>query len=195
MLVDQPLPEDVHVQHSKESAAKARAQRGTRLHADFDGAVAQLQTPQRLLQIVEVVRVLRIDARENHRKRRVVTGERLDLFSIHLRTVEESVTNLRLRDRLHIAEEVADLAGREHLRRVHLRLHNANIVYVVPAPCVIAADESHLLVVQMTAHDLDEASNASVGNIPRIEQESLELLANGRRWNLLYYLFEHLVAV
>ena len=109
------------MEQSEEAAAEAEAKRDGGLRLKRESRVVELQFFERVLEVAVLRAVDGIDAAEYHRLRFSVAGERL------LRGIVregDGVADLRVRERLDGAGDVADLSGEEpvglfHARRAH----------------------------------------------------------------------------
>jgi hypothetical protein len=87
----------------------------------------RLELLQRLAQRLEVLVGRRIDAAIDHVQRLAVAGERLDLGA----ALRDRVADLDLFQRLHVRDEVADLAGAQLVARLHVRAEAAELEHLV----------------------------------------------------------------
>lgn len=94
------------MQHAKETAPEATAERCTSLELNGHTGIIQSQLVKSFLEFFIVIWVLRVYASEHHGFRLSVPRKGFDLIAF----LKECVTDVSITDCLHIAKEVANLA-------------------------------------------------------------------------------------
>ena len=157
MLILESLAEHIHVEHTEEPTSETATKRSTRFVHHLDATISQAQLGQRLLKIFVVIRIFWVDAGEDHGLGCLVSGESCNFGALP----EESVTDLRIGDGLHVGEEVADLPLREQSCRHEVGLDDADLVDLVALAAVERHELLHVVVVQDPRHDFDQTGDAS----------------------------------
>ena len=111
-----PLLDDLHVQHTKEAAAEAEAQRHRGFRLEGEGRVVQLQLFQRVTQIGVLAAVLGVDAAVDHGLDGTVAGQGL---GSGIGGIGDGVAHTGVLHVLDGSSEIADLAGLQFLAGLH----------------------------------------------------------------------------
>ncbi len=114
-FVLQPLLDDLHVQQSEKSAAKAEAERIARLGLELEARIVDRQTLERVTQFAEVLAVTRKQTAVNHPLGAWVSGQR---FRGIVARDTDRVANVNIADALDVADQVADLARLQFVARL-----------------------------------------------------------------------------
>ena len=115
------------MEHAEEAAPEAATQRLARLVCHLDATIGEAELCERLLEVFVVVYILRIDASVDDSLSCLITWEGFHLGAINI----ESVTDLCITNRFHVAQEVTNLALLEHASRFEIWLNNADLVHFV----------------------------------------------------------------
>ena len=116
------------MEKAEESAAEAEAEGGRGLRGERQRRVVELELLQAGAQVLEVLGVDGVDAREDHGLDFLEAGDGLLARLLHVR---DGVAHFALLARLDAGDDVADVACRQLLARLHLQLEHAHLVGVV----------------------------------------------------------------
>ena len=175
----QPLLDDLHVEHPQEADAEAEAERGARLGLVGQRGIVELELLERAAEVLEVVRVGRVDAREHHRLDVAVARQ---LLRSPIPLVGHCVAHTRVRDVLDAADQVADLARPQFVDRLHGQLEVADLLGEVLRAGRHKLDRVALAERALLDADVDDRAAVRVER--RVEDERLERglgVARGRR--------------
>ena len=178
-LAGQPLLHDLQMQEPEESAAETEAERGGGLRLVAEGGVVETQLADRGAQVLEIRRIDRKDAAEDHRHRRAEAGQRRRGRPPIL---GDGVADRGVGDLLDRAGEEAELARSEHAPVDQLRREDADRVHFVDGSGPHHADLHAFL--ELAVDDAHQHDDAEIGVVPGIDQKRLQRrvgVAGGRR--------------
>src|SRR6266566_4318889 len=166
----EPLPHDLHVQQTEESAAEAEAQRHRRFGLVMQRRVVKLQLGERVAQLLELVRLRRVQPGEHHRLDVPVSGQERH---IPVLGVEHGVAGPRLAHAAHVGHEVPDLARLELLRGLVAELQVADLVDLVQV--FLVRPERYLHAgPDRAVHHADAGNGAAVAVVVRVEDQGAQ---------------------
>ncbi len=167
------------MQQPEEPAPEPEAQRGARLHLIFEARIVETQTPHRLSQILEIVRIHREETAEHDRLLRLEARQRLFAGTLFLR---HRVADTGMRHFLDRGREIADLARIQRGDRLLLGLEDTHLIDGVAATGLHQPDALALL--HLAVDDTHQHNDAEIGVVPAIDQHRFQRrlgVALGRR--------------
>ena len=168
-LAAEAFLDDLEVEQAEEAAAETHAERGRGFHLPGEGGVVEAQLAHRRAQVVEVARVHREQAAEDHRLHFLVAGQCFVRGSLVL---GDRVADGRVADFLDRGDEIADLARAEGVGLGELRIERADLVDLVDAAGAHHADR--LLLLQHALMDAHDDDDAEIGVVIGVHQRGLE---------------------
>ena len=189
-LTVEALLDDLHVQQAEETAAEAESERQRALGLESQRGVVEPQLFERRAQVLVLVGLHRVDAREDHRLHVLEARDGLRRRIGHRR---DGVADLHVGRGLDARADVAHVARGDALARMHLELQHAHLVGVV-----LAAGVEELHVVALAQRAVEHAvvgDDAAEGVEHRVEDQRLQRGVHValRRRHTLHDGFEHLL--
>ena len=176
----QPLLDDLHVQQPEESAAESESQRQRAFGLERQRGVVELQFFERRAQVLVLVGLHRVDARENHRFH--VLEARDGLFG-GVGHRGDRVADLHVLRGLDARADIPHVSGLDLLPGLHFEFQHAYLVGVVFAARV---EELHVVAfAERAVEDAEIGDDAAEGVEHRVEDQRLQrgvLVALRRRY-------------
>ena len=175
----QPLLDDLHVQQAQKAAAESEAQRVACLRLELEAGIVDRELFQGIAELLEILAVRRIEPAEHHPLRLLVTGQcgsRLAVGDAH------RIADVNVSQRLDVANDVADLAGREFLAPHATRRELAQLDHLVRGAGLQKLDL--LPLADCAVHHPDVGHRAAILVVHRVEHHRLQRsvgIAGGRR--------------
>ena len=179
-LALQALAHDLHVQQTEEAAAEAKAQRHRRLRLIVQRGVIQLQLGEGVPQLLVLLGVGGVEAREHHGLDVAVARQQVDAAMLR---IEHGVTGPGLAHATHVGDDVADFAGLELFCRLVPQLEIADFVDFVDVVTVRAEGDLHPRF-DHAVHDADRGDRAAIAVVVGVEDQGAHggfVIAAGRR--------------
>ena len=185
----QPLLNDLHVQQPEESAAEPESERQRAFRLERERSVVELQFFERRAQVLVLVGLHRVDAREDHRLHVLESGDGLFGGVGHR---GDRVADLHVRRGLDPRADIPHVSGPDLLSGLHLEFQHAYFVGVVLAARV---EKLHVVALaQRAVEDAEIGDDSAEGVEHRVEDQRLQrraLVARGSG-NAVYDRFQHL---
>ena len=184
----EPLLRDFHVQQAEKSRAEAEAQRLRSLRLADEARVVEAQLFDRVAQRTVLIRLGRIQPREDHRLQFLEARQRRDRGIVG---VGNRVADAHVRDGFDIRDDEADLAGAERVGATLVRREMSQAHHL--AELVGAHQANFHPDPQLAAEDAHQADHALVHVVPTVEDQRADTVLVGRlgRGNSLDDRFEH----
>src|SRR5206468_12798972 len=125
IFAGQPLLDDLEVEEAQKPAPEPKAERGRGLHLEAERRVVEAELVEAVAELLEVVRVDREEAAEDHRLDELEAGQSLSGWPAG---IGDGVADARLGDFLDLRGDEADLAGAELLQLLDLGAEAADAV-------------------------------------------------------------------
>src|SRR5271156_5469196 len=186
----EPLLRDLHVQQSEEAGAEAEAQRLGGLGLADQTRVVEAQLFDRVAQRTVLIRLGRIESREDHRLQFLEARQRRDRGIVR---VGNGVANAHVRDGFDIRHDEPDLARAERFCAPLVRREMPQAHHL--AQLVGAHQANFHAIAQLAAENAHQPDHAFVHVIPTVEDERADgvLVGRFRRRDSRDDRFEHLV--
>ena len=166
----EPLAHDFHMEQAEEPAAKAEPERHRRLRLVMQRRIVELQLPERIAQLLELLGIRRVQAGEHHRLDVAVARQQRE---VAIRRVEHCVPRARLAHAPDVGDEVPDFPGLELLDRLVPELEVADFVHLVHVVLVGPERDLHAGP-EHAVHHADAGDRAAVAVVIRIEDQRAE---------------------
>ena len=168
---------DLHVQQAEEPTSETKAKRTRCFGLEGVGRIVETKLLQRITEGWVFVAVDRIEARKDHRKWFLITGERL---GGRVARGGDGFTRTRLSDIFDACDQVAHLAGPKFLHRFVVGRADTNLFDVVG--CVSLHEQRLRAAPKRSIDDPDRGDHATVGVEMTVEDECLGVTARVTMW-------------
>ena len=179
-LALQPLAHDLHVQQAEETAAEAKPKCHRGFGLVMERRVIELELGERVPQLLVLLGIRRIEAREHHRLDVPITRQQLDLAVLG---VQHGVTRPYFPHAAHVGDHVPDFAGLELLRRLVAQLEIAYFIHFVHVIAMGTKRDLHPRF-EDAVHDPNRRNRAAIPVVVGVKDEGAErglVLATRRR--------------
>ncbi len=187
-----PFLDDIHMQQAQEAAAESEAESLRGLRFILQAGIVELKLVERIMKVLELGRIARIQAAVDHRIQFLVAGKRLVCRIV---CGSDGIADPDIMDVLDRSRKPPDIPAYQRMDRYFFRVADAGFKHFIFGTGCHEADM--IADMDLALPDADKRNDTAVAVIDAVEDKRLQrcFRISGRSRDLVHDLLEHLIDI